>query len=163
MPWVVCTPPIVMIRESGLTIIELELELEGRVSAADGPLQTPTVQNVEMHCIFYNRGLIALAFWKHEPLSLSNRSVAKQSCWQNIQSRNNQHMTQMLLPLLSYFVQPTFSGFTLCWTRSPKREPLGINEATYHRPDVPPVSLSLIHIWRCRRIERCRSRWSPYH
>ena len=21
----------------------------------------------------------------------------------------------------------------------------------------------LIHIWRCRRIERCRSRWSPYH
>ena len=23
--------------------------------------------------------------------------------------------------------------------------------------------LSLIHIWRCRRIERCRSRWSPYH
>ena len=26
-----------------------------------------------------------------------------------------------------------------------------------------PVYLSLIHIWRCRRIERCRSRWSPYH
>ena len=28
-----------------------------------------------------------------------------------------------------------------------------------------PISiyLSLIHIWRCRRIERCRSRWSPYH
>ena len=25
------------------------------------------------------------------------------------------------------------------------------------------VWLSLIHIWRCRRIERCRSRWSPYH
>ena len=25
------------------------------------------------------------------------------------------------------------------------------------------VKLSLIHIWRCRRIERCRSRWSPYH
>ena len=24
-------------------------------------------------------------------------------------------------------------------------------------------SLSLIHIWRCRRIRRCRSRWSPYH
>ena len=27
----------------------------------------------------------------------------------------------------------------------------------------PSVFLSLIHIWRCRRIERCRSRWSPYH
>eukprot|EP00826_Nyctotherus_ovalis_P066781 TRINITY_DN9909_c0_g2_i1.p1 TRINITY_DN9909_c0_g2~~TRINITY_DN9909_c0_g2_i1.p1 ORF type:complete len:301 (-),score=58.37 TRINITY_DN9909_c0_g2_i1:20-922(-) len=25
------------------------------------------------------------------------------------------------------------------------------------------VVLSLIHICRCRRIERCRSRWSPYH
>eukprot|EP00826_Nyctotherus_ovalis_P034414 TRINITY_DN2868_c0_g2_i4.p1 TRINITY_DN2868_c0_g2~~TRINITY_DN2868_c0_g2_i4.p1 ORF type:complete len:250 (-),score=40.36 TRINITY_DN2868_c0_g2_i4:15-764(-) len=25
------------------------------------------------------------------------------------------------------------------------------------------LSLSLIHICRCRRIERCRSRWSPYH
>ena len=25
------------------------------------------------------------------------------------------------------------------------------------------LKLSLIHIWRCRRIERCRSRWSPYH
>ena len=24
-------------------------------------------------------------------------------------------------------------------------------------------SLSLIHIWRCRRRLRCRSRWSPYH
>ena len=23
--------------------------------------------------------------------------------------------------------------------------------------------LSLKHISRCRRIERCRSRWSPYH
>ena len=27
----------------------------------------------------------------------------------------------------------------------------------------PLLTLSLIHIWRCRRIERCRSRWSPYH
>ena len=27
----------------------------------------------------------------------------------------------------------------------------------------PGPALSLIHIWRCRRIERCRSRWSPYH
>eukprot|EP00826_Nyctotherus_ovalis_P040787 TRINITY_DN4046_c0_g3_i4.p1 TRINITY_DN4046_c0_g3~~TRINITY_DN4046_c0_g3_i4.p1 ORF type:complete len:258 (-),score=60.26 TRINITY_DN4046_c0_g3_i4:26-724(-) len=25
------------------------------------------------------------------------------------------------------------------------------------------IGLSLIHICRCRRIERCRSRWSPYH
>ena len=26
-----------------------------------------------------------------------------------------------------------------------------------------PLALSLIHICRCRRIERCSSRWSPYH
>ena len=30
-------------------------------------------------------------------------------------------------------------------------------------PLVRCAVLSLIHIWRCRRIERCRSRWSPYH
>ena len=24
-------------------------------------------------------------------------------------------------------------------------------------------NLSLIHIWRCRRAAKCRSRWSPYH
>ena len=30
-------------------------------------------------------------------------------------------------------------------------------------PSYCTVYLSLIHIWRCRRIERCRSRWSPYH
>ena len=27
----------------------------------------------------------------------------------------------------------------------------------------PLYQLSLIHICRCRRLERCRSRWSPYH
>ena len=26
-----------------------------------------------------------------------------------------------------------------------------------------PLDLSHIHICRCRRIERCSSRWSPYH
>ena len=30
-------------------------------------------------------------------------------------------------------------------------------------PVLAMICLSLIHIWRCRRIERCRSRWSPYH
>eukprot|EP00826_Nyctotherus_ovalis_P051197 TRINITY_DN6387_c0_g1_i1.p1 TRINITY_DN6387_c0_g1~~TRINITY_DN6387_c0_g1_i1.p1 ORF type:complete len:111 (+),score=31.87 TRINITY_DN6387_c0_g1_i1:73-405(+) len=28
---------------------------------------------------------------------------------------------------------------------------------------ISSFDLSLIHICRCRRIERCRSRWSPYH
>ena len=29
--------------------------------------------------------------------------------------------------------------------------------------ELPSVTLSLIHIWRCRRSTLCRSRWSPYH
>ena len=33
----------------------------------------------------------------------------------------------------------------------------------YLRDLTGPALLSLIHICRCRRIERCRSRWSPYH
>ena len=33
----------------------------------------------------------------------------------------------------------------------------------FFRTDIILCNLSLIHIRRCRRIERCRSRWSPYH
>ena len=36
-------------------------------------------------------------------------------------------------------------------------------EQVYSQPSYIVEDLSLIHIWRCRRIERCRSRWSPYH
>eukprot|EP00826_Nyctotherus_ovalis_P043782 TRINITY_DN4657_c0_g6_i2.p2 TRINITY_DN4657_c0_g6~~TRINITY_DN4657_c0_g6_i2.p2 ORF type:complete len:142 (+),score=38.10 TRINITY_DN4657_c0_g6_i2:856-1281(+) len=44
-----------------------------------------------------------------------------------------------------------FLNFTHCY-----------NSSSY--PTLPLLhSLSLIHICRCRRIERCRSRWSPYH
>eukprot|EP00826_Nyctotherus_ovalis_P010222 TRINITY_DN12714_c0_g4_i1.p1 TRINITY_DN12714_c0_g4~~TRINITY_DN12714_c0_g4_i1.p1 ORF type:complete len:222 (+),score=9.68 TRINITY_DN12714_c0_g4_i1:12-677(+) len=35
--------------------------------------------------------------------------------------------------------------------------------STERRQGYPHSYLSLIHICRCRRIERCRSRWSPYH
>ena len=31
------------------------------------------------------------------------------------------------------------------------------------RPIIHLWDLSLIHIWRCRRLLTCRSRWSPYH
>ena len=41
-----------------------------------------------------------------------------------------------------------------CW--------LMVSCPTFVQHELVP-SLSLIHIWRCRRIERCRSRWSPYH
>ena len=35
--------------------------------------------------------------------------------------------------------------------------------ATYGKVKMPEYRLSLIHICRCRRRLRCRSRWSPYH
>ena len=43
--------------------------------------------------------------------------------------------------------------------------PCKILRRSSYRGTPPPgaLNLSLIHIWRCRRIERCRSRWSPYH
>ena len=55
-----------------------------------------------------------------------------------------------------------FVDFHQIWHRGvnpkSKNEFVGVNIA----PPLP-LFLSLIHIWRCRRIERCRSRWSPYH
>ena len=36
-------------------------------------------------------------------------------------------------------------------------------KSIFHQLSMTHQFLSLIHIWRCRRIERCRSRWSPYH
>ena len=32
-----------------------------------------------------------------------------------------------------------------------------------HKHKHTHAHLSLIHIWRCRRVTVCRSRWSPYH
>ena len=37
------------------------------------------------------------------------------------------------------------------------------NDNAWQRGPLWPHSLSLIHIWRCRRSYACRSRWSPYH
>eukprot|EP00826_Nyctotherus_ovalis_P044964 TRINITY_DN490_c0_g1_i2.p1 TRINITY_DN490_c0_g1~~TRINITY_DN490_c0_g1_i2.p1 ORF type:complete len:218 (-),score=45.07 TRINITY_DN490_c0_g1_i2:18-671(-) len=42
------------------------------------------------------------------------------------------------------------------WDRKSKICSVMLNEHSLY-------NLSLIHICRCRRIERCRSRWSPYH
>ena len=44
-----------------------------------------------------------------------------------------------------------------------QRQPFHIPPSTFHIAHGSPKCLSLIHIWRCRRIRRCRSRWSPYH
>ena len=38
-----------------------------------------------------------------------------------------------------------------------------VSETTAVVSETTVVALSLIHIWRCRRLLTCRSRWSPYH
>eukprot|EP00826_Nyctotherus_ovalis_P025536 TRINITY_DN197_c0_g3_i14.p1 TRINITY_DN197_c0_g3~~TRINITY_DN197_c0_g3_i14.p1 ORF type:complete len:328 (-),score=85.39 TRINITY_DN197_c0_g3_i14:16-999(-) len=40
---------------------------------------------------------------------------------------------------------------------------LMLQRVCYDHYNKAKEELSLIHICRCRRIERCRSRWSPYH
>eukprot|EP00826_Nyctotherus_ovalis_P056315 TRINITY_DN757_c0_g2_i2.p1 TRINITY_DN757_c0_g2~~TRINITY_DN757_c0_g2_i2.p1 ORF type:complete len:100 (+),score=33.96 TRINITY_DN757_c0_g2_i2:152-451(+) len=44
-----------------------------------------------------------------------------------------------------------------------KRKKLELEEQLRLEKEKKELNLSLIHICRCRRIERCRSRWSPYH
>ena len=57
----------------------------------------------------------------------------------------------------------TYPG-TLSALRAPNLKWWSANRGQNKEKTVKTVqSLSLIHIWRCRRIERCRSRWSPYH
>ena len=51
---------------------------------------------------------------------------------------------------------------------SPSKPVLRSSGNSQSRPISPTISpmdprLSLIHIWRCRRLLTCRSRWSPYH
>ena len=55
-------------------------------------------------------------------------------------------LLELLVPVLEVFQE--------------EAAPLGL-EVNWQKTTVQ--ALSLIHIWRCRRIERCRSRWSPYH
>ena len=55
-------------------------------------------------------------------------------------------------------------NMTLRWLKSFRRCQLASGDLSWYDPFwVSHCHLSLIHIWRCRRIERCRSRWSPYH
>ena len=40
---------------------------------------------------------------------------------------------------------------------------MGVKRGLRNLDGTGVLALSLIHICRCRRIRRCRSRWSPYH
>ena len=68
-------------------------------------------------------------------------------------------------PLKNFRAFFIFFFFTVLQPRSPRC----VNQQIYMiaRASISSqqsaVSLSLIHIWRCRRDVLCRSRWSPYH
>ena len=50
------------------------------------------------------------------------------------------------------------------WITTRKWKPQSRTRRYSERPCLSRIMLlSLIHIWRCRRRLRCRSRWSPYH
>eukprot|EP00826_Nyctotherus_ovalis_P007306 TRINITY_DN11811_c0_g1_i3.p1 TRINITY_DN11811_c0_g1~~TRINITY_DN11811_c0_g1_i3.p1 ORF type:complete len:175 (-),score=40.22 TRINITY_DN11811_c0_g1_i3:13-537(-) len=71
------------------------------------------------------------------------------------------HTNEQLLKYADMMAEMAFSG----------RYSLEISESALQKyagmvSSLDPCTLrclSLIHICRCRRIERCRSRWSPYH
>ena len=47
--------------------------------------------------------------------------------------------------------------------RSPYLRCISCTRRRVQSAELASLTLSLIHIWRCRRLLTCRSRWSPYH
>ena len=92
---------------------------------------------------------------------------------------NNQHIQDKIFDTISYInynyitlnkISPCRAdGRLLCSGLASLRDQWNSKSRdTKTRPNIKNLArsnldLSLIHIWRCRRIERCRSRWSPYH
>ena len=71
---------------------------------------------------------------------------------------------------LLFLSHPTLLSLSFCLPLLPRLESRSnITSSVLTLSSLSPtcsntcLHLSLIHIWRCRRIERCRSRWSPYH
>ena len=73
----------------------------------------------------------------------------------------------LINPINTYAEELILAGGCF-WCLEHDLEPLkGVNfvKSGYSGGDLqnPTYELSLIHIWRCRRLLTCRSRWSPYH
>ena len=89
--------------------------------------------------------------------------------WPRCAQRHTGHMprnfasgdwTPLGLTLVDYVVVALIYAVLVCLTF------LCAAIAVIHRLwsyDLTALYLSLIHIWRCRRLLTCRSRWSPYH
>ena len=82
-------------------------------------------------------------------------------------SKPSNHVTSLLYLNFctgSKLMNGLTTSYSLLHTRfSLPRSPLTCITLSLSNLHAALVLLSLIHIWRCRRIERCRSRWSPYH
>ena len=94
--------------------------------------------------------LVALCWWLFVIVTIS-QPIPLLMCCNAIQCNAMQCILLFFLIFLFFFFF-FFLLITLCH-----------NIIVYIGTSFDGLYLSLIHIWRCRRIERCRSRWSPYH
>ena len=78
--------------------------------------------------------------------SISENKSTNIAAWHGCQTAQRLHCSPGSLLINTDHLTPTATTLALC------NYTINVN-----------LHLSLIHIWRCRRIERCRSRWSPYH
>ena len=107
------------------------------------------------HCIFVRYWARNILMYIDELTYLTN--------WQEVCTYPA--TTSIAYQLLEKEISPLQRGR---WTdqeqqNRPSHQPLAVHLKHLHTLTPSISDLSLIHIWRCRRIERCRSRWSPYH
>eukprot|EP00826_Nyctotherus_ovalis_P041066 TRINITY_DN40_c0_g1_i13.p1 TRINITY_DN40_c0_g1~~TRINITY_DN40_c0_g1_i13.p1 ORF type:complete len:109 (-),score=1.88 TRINITY_DN40_c0_g1_i13:13-339(-) len=93
----------------------------------------------------------------------------RKSACKNIGMINLYHSLYFHVILKGYYISGRkyfgSEGFESFWVRSEEDSCRLVQAVVCHCVDQHQnvQDLSLIHICRCRRIERCRSRWSPYH
>ena len=115
----------------------------------DTVLITGSLGNPTQKALSFATGKSAYAFELTGPLTYSHR-----------------------LHVLDWISQETTASFQRQWLKQPRCLKLKhllayvkeLNKDHFlYEHNRTIMSLSLIHIWRCRRSTLCRSRWSPYH
>ena len=125
------------------------------------------------HCTFSRDKMVHLRHWSTIVQDLKNlrTPLSPSQPHTSLPSPNWLQQWTNHLSTLSYLVTRITS--TQCREQAPGQSSLvsqedqnlqtSINFQSKREKEMILPNLSLIHIWRCRRIERCRSRWSPYH
>ena len=127
----------------------------------------------------WNKGLNAESVWECESVRVCRLCFSR--CRHNHEDSDNQTDTEISFIGTFNTFSPANVGHQITWLHPHKTwlamlEIMGCNIFMLYNITIVIVKvvvicwngvtvkcLSLIHIWRCRRIERCRSRWSPYH